>query len=198
MLLFNIIINYTTPTKEDSNMSFVNYIPSEERTDNNINEAIMKYGKDIVIINGEDNWNASKIFHIDFLLEKFGIEKIGDFHDGISGISKSGCVIKKTDFNKFIEMFNKRKWELLRSFGTGQMSFTERIKIFNPEVNEWKVFFEMSYGDTQYEKEKHNGFYHCRKQVTCTINNFKKTEKDMSYYFSSAITHWYWKKVDKF
>jgi hypothetical protein len=196
MLYYNIINNYLT--KEESAMSFVNYTPSKERTDRNTNEAFMKYGKDIVIINGEDNFNACKIFHIDFLLEKFGIEKVGDFHDGISGISNSGCIIKKTDFNKFIEKFNKRKWELRRSVGPGQMFLTERIRIFDPEVNEWKVFFEMKYGDTQYEKEKHNGMYHCRRQATCTINNFKNCKKDMSYYFTNDSTQLFWKKVDKF
>ena len=86
-------------------MSFVNHIPSKERTDYNTNRAIMKYGKYIVIINGEDDWNACKIFHIGFLLNKFGIEKVGDFHDGISGLSNSGCVIKKADYAKFIKKF---------------------------------------------------------------------------------------------
>jgi hypothetical protein len=179
-------------------MSFVNYLPSKERTDHNTNEAIMKYGKDVVIINGEDDWNACKIFHIGFLLSKFGIEKVGDFHDGISGITTSGCVIKKADYAKFIKKFNKMKWVFRRFFGPGQMAIIERIKIFDPEVNEWKVFFEMRYGDTQYEKEKNNGLYHCKKQATCTVNNFKSCKRDRSWYFTSSSTQWYWKIVDKF
>jgi hypothetical protein len=178
-------------------MSFVNHTPSKERTDYNTNAAIMKYGKDIVIINGEDDWNACKIFHIGFLLSKFGIEKVGDFHDGISGITTSGCVIKKADYTKFIEKFNKRKWALRRAFGPGQMALNERIKIFDPETNEWVKFFEMKYGDTVY-KELSPGRFLCRRVATCTINNFKDCKKDMSWGFESSSIQWYWKKVDKF
>lgn len=178
-------------------MSFVNYTPSKERTDHNTNEAIMKYGKDIVIINGEDDWNACKIFHIGFLLNKFGIEKVGNFHDGISGISHSGCVIKKADFDKFIEKFNKRKWALRRALGPGQMAITESIKIFDPETNEWVKFFEIKYGDTEY-KELSPGRFLCRNVATCTINNFKECKKDVSWVFESSNIKWYWKKVDKF
>ena len=178
-------------------MSFVNYTPSKERTDYNTNKAIMKYGKDIVIINGEDDWNACKIFNIHFLLNKFGIEKLGNFHDGISGISNSGCVIKKSDLAKFIENFNKRKWTLRRAEGPGQMSFIEQIKIFDPEVNEWKVFFEIKYGDTEYKKWIPGRFI-CRHVATCTVNNFQNCEKDVSWVFESSTTQWYWKKVDKF
>ena len=85
-----------------------------------------------------------------------------------------------------------------RAFGPGQMCITERIKIFDPAVDEWKLFFEMRYGDTQYEKETYDGKYHCRIPATCTVNNFKNCKKDMSYYFSSEKTQWYWKQVDKF
>lgn len=178
-------------------MSFVNYAISKERTDDKVKEAIMKYGKDIVIINGEDDWNACKIFHIGFLLNKFGIKKLGDFHDGISGISNSGCVIKKTDLAKFIENFNKRKWTLRKEFGPGQMFGAERIKIFDPEVNEWNKFFEIKYGDTEYN-ELSPGHFLCRHVATCTIDNFKDCKKDVSWVFESSNIKWYWKKVDKF
>lgn len=179
-------------------MSFVNYTSSKERTDNKTKDAIMKYGKDIVIINGEDDWNACKIFNIGFLLNKFGIEKIGNFHDGTSGISNSGCIIKKTDLNKFIEQFNKRKDALRHEFGPGQMFVIEQIKIFNPDVNTWKVFFEIRYGETQYVNKTFDDLYYCRKQATCTVDNFENCKKDMSYYFSTAKPSSYWKKVDKF
>lgn len=178
-------------------MSFVNYLPSKERTDHNTNEAIMKYGKDIVIINGEDDWNACKIFHIGFILSKFGIEKVGDFHDGISGITTSGCVIKKADYAKFIKKFNRMKWVYRRFFGPGQMAIIERITIFDPDVNKWIKFFEMRYGDTEY-KEESPGCFICRRVATCTINNFKNCKKDVSWGFKSSSTQWYWKKVDKF
>lgn len=180
-------------------MSFVNYTPSKKRTEEKVKEAIQKYGNDIVIINGEDNFNACPIFKIGFLLNKFKIEKLGDFHNQVSGISNSGCIIKKEDLDIFIKKFNKRKWAIRRIYGCGQMFNAERIKFFEPHLNEWKTFFEIKYGDTQYEKEKSSyGWYNCRHEATCTINNFKNCKKDVSHYFTDFNTQWYWHKVEKF
>ena len=59
--------------------------------------------------------------------------------------------------------------------------------------------FEIKYGDIQYEKEKSSyGWYNCRHEATCTINNFKNCKKDVSRYFTDFNTQWYWHKVDKF
>lgn len=46
-------------------MSFVNYTLSKERTEEKVKEAIQKYGNDIVIINGENNFNACPISKIE-------------------------------------------------------------------------------------------------------------------------------------
>jgi hypothetical protein len=180
-------------------MSFVNYTPSKERTDYLVAEAIRKYGEDIVIVNGEDNFNACPIFKIGFLLDKFKIEKLGVFHNQVSGISTSGCVIKKSDLEKFINSFNKRKWSIRRNFGFGQMFCTESVKIFDPAINEWKKFFEIKYGDTKYEKEPSKYcIYHCKREAICTVNNFKPCKKDVSLYFGDFKVQYYWTCVDKF
>ena len=179
-------------------MSFVNYTPSKERTEEKVKEAIQKYGNDIVIINGEDNFNACKLFRIEFILNKFKIKKIGDFHDQVSGISNSGCIIKKEDLDIFIKKFNKRKWTIRKIYGCGQMFNAERIKFFDPAINEWKTFFEIKYGDTQYEKEPSKyGLYHCKREAICTVNNFKPCKKDVSLYFGDFKVQYYWKQVDK-
>ena len=84
-----------------------------------------------------------------------------------------------------------------RAVGPGQMAINERIKIFDPETNEWVKFFEMKYGDTEY-KELSPGRFICRRVATCTVNNFKDCKKDKSWGFESSSAQWYWKKVDKF
>ena len=64
-------------------------------------------------------------------------------------------------------------------------------------MNVWNKFFEIKYGDTEY-KEWIPGCFLCRHVATCTINNFKNCQKDVSWVFESSSTQWYWKKVDKF
>jgi hypothetical protein len=177
--------------------SFVNYTPSKERTANNVNAVLQKYGNDIAIIDGNDDWNGCIIFKISTLLNKFGIETIDSFHSGISGISKSGCVINKSDLSTFIKKFNKMKWTL-RSTNYGNMFNTENIRIFDPAINEWQTFFEIKYGDTEYLAEKNYNEYKCRHKATCTINNFKPTSRDVSLYFESTTVKWYWHKVESF
>lgn len=182
-----------------SSTGFVNYLPSKERTDRNVKEVFDKYDDEVVIINGTDNCSGCKLFRIDFMLKLFKIQKVDDFHNQVSGITKSGVVIKKADLETFIKKFNKHKWAIRRREGCGEMFLTESIKIFDPDVNEWQTFFEIKYGDTEYLKEKDsNGYYKCRRPVTCTINNFKKHKTDVSNYFISPSIQWYWKSVEKF
>ena len=152
-----------------------------------------------MIINGTDNWNGCKLFRIEFMLKLFNIQKVDDFHNQISGITKSGVVIKKADLETFIKKFNKQKWTIRRREGWGQMCLTGSIKIFDPDVNEWQTFFEIKYGDTEYLKRKNSdGYYECRHQGTCIINNFKKRKSDASWYFRSPFIQWFWKSVEKF
>lgn len=182
-----------------SSTGFVNYNPSKERTDRKVKEVFDKYGDEVVIINGTDNWNGCKLFNISFILGLFKIQKIDDFHNQISGITKSGAVIKKSDLETFIKKFNKQKWAIRAKEGCGEMFNTEAIKIFNPDVNEWQIFFQIEYGDIEYIKEKDpSGYYKCRHQGTCTVNNFKECKFDASRYFESSTVKYYWKPVEKF
>ena len=120
------------------NTGFVNYFPSNERTQRKIKEAIEKHGTDIAIINGEDDWNCSDAFHIGYLLNRFGIIPLDKFHDGISGITCSGAVIRKSDLQTFISKYNKIKYDLMRerphNRGDGE------IKIFTD--GQFKTFFK--------------------------------------------------------
>ena len=50
-----------------SSTGFVNYFPSSERTQRAIEEAFRKFGNDIAIIDGEDDWYASNVFKVFYL-----------------------------------------------------------------------------------------------------------------------------------
>ena len=124
---------------------FVNYFVSNDRTQRKIKEAFEKYGNDIAIIDGEDDWNAAKIFHIGWLLEKFNIKPLGDFHIGISGIAKSGQVIRKSDLEKFIKRFNREKYNIIRQFPPRSAYGKPSIRIFNNETGVFDNFFQLKY-----------------------------------------------------
>lgn len=59
-----------------SSTGFVNYFPSSERTAQKVAVAYEKHGDDIAIVDGEDDWNANRIFNVDFILGKAEIQKV--------------------------------------------------------------------------------------------------------------------------
>ena len=61
------------------------------------------YGEGIVIIDGDDDWGADPIFRVRGVLKKAGVEALGGFHTGSSGVTESGAVIRSMDFPKFAE-----------------------------------------------------------------------------------------------
>ena len=151
-----------------SSTGFVNYFPSTERTERAVKAAYEKFGDNIVIIDGDDDWNASKIFRPVSLCNEWKILILDYFHSGISGISKSGVIISKYDFEKFIKKFNEKKYRYLslfphKSFGK------ENIKIYNNEKKGWEIFFEMD-------------FNYGIKKALVKIINFKRLKKDKVLY----------------
>ena len=142
-------------------MGFVNYFPSNERTQSAVDYALKKYGDNIAIIDGEDDWNAPDIFNIAYLLNMFKIDILDSFHTGVSGITKSGAIINKNDLNKFIEKFNKIKWKKLNK----GYSSNYKIKIYDVQNKTWKIFFELKYDCI----DKYNSKY----EIQCVVNNFK-------------------------
>ena len=95
---------------------FINYFPSSERTARNVTEAYRKNGENIAIIDGDDDWFASMLFHPYSLCNKWNIPILDNFHSGISGIAKSGIIISKSDLETFIKKFNAKKYQILRNF----------------------------------------------------------------------------------
>ena len=142
---------------------FVNYFCSSERTERKTKEALEKFGFEIAIINGEDDWNCSSAFHIGYLLERFGIVELEKFHDGISGITSSGAVIKKSDLPIFITKYNKIKYDLMRNDRRKPWGRCDgEIKIFDCE-NDWRTFFKAKIGK--------NGLFR-------DVVNFKRLKKN--------------------
>lgn len=162
-----------------SSTGFINYFPSSERTKEAIAQAYRDCGKDIAIIDGEDNWYASRIFHIGYLLQRFNIKKLADFHTGISGISKSGAVIAKKDLPKFIREFNKHKWEIYNE--TRSTSFGD-VSIYDDETKSWKLFFRLRLRTntvTDLYKRKIT-----REEVHNSVSNFKNKKRTFVHVFS--------------
>ena len=122
---------------------FINYIMSTERTERKVKEAVEKYGTDIAIINGEDDWNCSNAFHIGSLLELFGIEQVGKFHNGVSGMTTSGAVIHKADLPTFITKYNKIKYNMMRKDASRPYARHDgQIEIYDFDKGCFKIFFK--------------------------------------------------------
>ena len=119
-----------------SSSGFINYIPSAERTKRQIENAYKQFGEDIAIIDGDDDWYADEIFKVSLLLQKAGIEKLGDFHIGISGISKSGAVIKAEDLQKFLAYVKIHAPRFIIEPGQG---IRYRLAVYDKVADGWDV-----------------------------------------------------------
>ncbi len=128
-----------------SSTGFVNYFPSDERTARQIAGAYAKYGDDIIIIDGDDDWFANAIYHVSSLLQKAGLQKIADFHIGISGISKSGAVIKKSDLPAFIRFIQDNYISIMVNSDTNDG--TSRLAYYDKENTKWVTLLETSYAN---------------------------------------------------
>jgi len=117
---------------------FVNYFPSSERTARVVKAAYDKYGEDIALIDGDDDWYADQIFHVTTVLKNAGIKAIGSFHTGISGISESGAVIKKADLQKFISFIEKNG----PYYEEPKSGVRSSLKYYDKEAEKWVVLVQ--------------------------------------------------------
>lgn len=158
---------------------WVNYFPSAERTANNVKNAFVTHGEDIAIIDGEDNWNASQIFHIGFLLDQFNIKPLDDFHTGISGITKSGKVIKQSDLTEFIRKFNQKKYKLIEENPPRDAFGQPKIRIYNTETKTFDCFFSIEYKWKTIKAPLPFNKYHTTDQcdVFIVVDNFQRENK---------------------
>lgn len=122
-----------------SSTGFVNYFVSSERTARQIAAAYAEYGNDIIIINGDDDWFANDAYKVDVLLKKAKLEKIDDFHNGISGMSHSGAVIKKDDIDKFIKFVKKNYFKI---WNKSKYNSNSRLSYYDKENERWVVLLK--------------------------------------------------------
>jgi hypothetical protein len=122
---------------------FVNYFPSSERTARNIREAYEKHGDDIIILDGEDDWYADPIFNVSGILKDIGVCALDDFHIGISGMSKSGKVLKKEDLPKVIEYVK----HFAPHYVTHGRSARWRLAYYDRDKEQWCVLVKREWDD---------------------------------------------------
>ena len=87
----------------------VNYSPADPRESKfkAYLKNIFNENSDYVIIDGDDDWYAPPLAHPSTVTRSAGITTVGTFHSGTSGLSYSGIVIMRKDYDKFVETFKE-------------------------------------------------------------------------------------------
>jgi len=101
--------------KHTSTSGFVNYIggASQDKFQATLEEIFAKH-PNAVVLNGDDDWYASQCCRPELFPRKFDIQPLAYFHSGISGISKSGIVVSRRDFDKIEREFPSRTFTQIR------------------------------------------------------------------------------------
>ena len=94
---------------------FVNYIggASKERLQEVLKQVFVDH-PGAVVLDGDDDWYASQSRSPGTFPRIFEIEPLAWFHTGISGISKSGIVVTREDFEKMEREFPTKTFTQIR------------------------------------------------------------------------------------
>ena len=91
--------------------NFINYMGASAIEYERIRQEIFAEYPNSVIIDGDDDLIAKREMRPQTFIDDFGINVLAYYHSGISGITKSGIVISKTDYDilarKYMEKYNK-------------------------------------------------------------------------------------------
>lgn len=109
-----------------------------EREAKKIEATYKAYGEGIVIIDGDDDWRVDHIFHVGDILEKAGVEALGGFHTGYSGITKSGAVIRSMDFPKFAEWVEANAPDYPEPEGRAR----SRLRYYDRDAGMWVILVQ--------------------------------------------------------
>lgn len=77
---------------------FVNYIGPAPDAYSALRECESLTGEDCTIINGSDDWNSPKSLRPQSFVPREMV--VAWFHTGISGITRSGCVVRSKDVDQ--------------------------------------------------------------------------------------------------
>jgi len=108
--------NYLASTgKHTSSHGFVNYMggASKERIRETL-EAIFNEHPGAVVLDGDDDWYANDCRRPGCFPDIFGIKPLATFHTGTSGITKSGIVVSRQDFEKIEREFPTKTFTQIR------------------------------------------------------------------------------------
>lgn len=136
---------------------WVNYIPSDERTQNALLKISEKYPSDkYTYLTGEDDWNAPKFFRLRELLSEFVVDK---FHTGSSGYETNGIVIKQSDLLAVLEILrNAANDPELNGINKYKHIWQGEIIqwLFNTESNSFdpRVLYGTEYTDNNFKNVK--------------------------------------------
>jgi hypothetical protein len=85
-------------------------------------EEVWRVHPEAVIVDGSDDWYAKPECRPQALVEGSGVRPLAWFHSGISGITKSGIVLSRADFNRLSAYYRD-------TFG---MEITKLLTIYEP------------------------------------------------------------------
>jgi len=100
-----------TSETHTSSSGFTNYFNNRPNP-----EAVWRVYPEAVIVDGTDNWSAKDEYRPQRLAERAGLNPLAWFHSGISGVTKSGLVLTRADFDKLSAYY-------LNTFGRGIAEF---------------------------------------------------------------------------
>ena len=83
-----------------------------------------------VVLNGADDWYASESRRPVSIVRKLGIEPLAHFHNGISGIAKSGVVITAEDLATIEAAFPAQEWTQIRKPSKTGLNLRDCVKVY--------------------------------------------------------------------
>lgn len=87
-----------------------------------------------VVVDGDDDWYASEADRPACWPELFGVEALAFFHSGISGISKSGVVLSREDFDRIEREFPTRTFTQIRKPDVAGAQLRDRaVRVYTRE-----------------------------------------------------------------
>lgn len=93
---------------------FTNYRPGTRQDVARALDDVFADHPDAVVVDGDDDWYACGADRPASWPEMFGVEALAFFHSGISGISKSGVVLSREDFDRIEREFPTRTFKQIR------------------------------------------------------------------------------------
>ena len=88
---------------------FLNYWRDRNTEDtSSLAARALKENEGCVVLNGQDDWTSPEWKRPETFCRTLGVEPVALFHTGISGVTSSGVVISKEDFNRLQDEYVAR------------------------------------------------------------------------------------------